>query len=60
MQIKCPHTLTFFWRQLRQAKRGSPRSEDLRPNVLAVEERFLFDLGGVVEAFDVSLGDMGM
>ena len=53
------HTLTFFWRQLRQANSGSPRSEVLRADVLAVSDRVLFDLGGVLEGFDVPLGDIG-
>ena len=53
------HTLTFFWRQLRQANSGSPRCGVLRANVLAVNDRILLDLGGVLEGFDVSLGDIG-
>ena len=54
-----PRTLTFFWRQFRQASSGSPRSEDLRPDILAVDARLLFALGGVLEDLDVSLGDIG-
>ena len=56
---KAAHTLTFFWRQLRQANSGSPRSEVLRASVLAVNDRVLLDLGGELEGFDVPLGDIG-
>jgi hypothetical protein len=59
IQGKAAHTLTFFWRQLRQANSGSPRSEVLRASVLAVNDRVLLDLGGVLEGFDVPLGDIG-
>ena len=55
---KAAHTLTIFWRQLRQANSGSPRSEVLRASVLAVNDRVLLDLGGVLERFDVPLGDI--
>ena len=56
---KAAHTLTFFWRQLRQANSGSPRSEVLRANVLVVNDRVLLDLGRVLEGFDVPFGDIG-
>jgi len=56
---KAAHTLTFFWRQLRQANSGSPRSEVLRASVLAVNDRVLLDLGGVLEGIGVPLGDIG-
>lgn len=56
---KAHPTLTFFCRQLRHAKRGSPRSEEPRAAVFTVEGRFRVGLGRALAVLAVSLGDMG-